>query len=396
MRHPLRVLLVGEPSPPFSEVEALLAEHRQMLVSARPLGVGADPILSELSEVCDAIVLVLTGNWRSTLQSCFRKEGPAAKPLLVVGPAEDLELLRAVMRYGARDFFPVPVKADDLVPVLDRVAKEEHERRGGLSAEVTTCMNAKGGSGASFLAANYAHILVKSFEKRTVLLDFELQFGSLPTYFNLKSRNGLIRALELVDSLDVTALQGYLQVHPSGLALLAAAAEGLVLPEDVHEDRVAKLLAVLDEAYERIVIDLPRRIDQATAAVLDRSDHILLVTQQTVAHLHDVKRLTSMVTGQLGIGPDRVIVIVNRFSKQGEVTLPDFREALANIRIETLPNDYREVSRSINLGVPLFELEPRAQLSRRILELIRTTHAKPEADAESARAKKPWMSLIRR
>lgn len=395
MRHPLRVLLVGEQSPPFAEVQALLAAHRQMIVTTRTLGIGADPLLSEPQDACDAIVLLLDGNWRGTLERCFRKEGAALKPLLVVGPADDVDLLRAVMRVGARDFVSLPVGNSDLIPALDRVAKEEHERRGGLSAEVTSCMNAKGGSGASFLAANFAHSMVKAHQKRTVLLDFELQFGSLPTYFNLRSRNGLIRALELVDSLDVTALQGYLQQHPSGLALLAAASEGIVLPEDVHEDRVAKLFAVLDEAYEQLVVDLPRRVDRATAAVLDRSDLIMLITQQTVAHLHDTKRLAALVTDQLGIGADRLMIVLNRFNKHGEVTLGDFKEALPGLRLETLPNDYRNVSKSINLGIPLFELEPRAALSRRILELTDTLHAKPEGTA-SPMAVWPWGSRSRR
>lgn len=271
MRHPLRVLLVGPRSQPLSQVEALLGEHRQMLVNTRPMGNGDAPLLSDLQEPCDAIVLVVGDEWRRTMEACFRRDATASKPLLVVGPPGDMELLRMAMRVGGRDFFSLPVGADDLIPALDRLAKEEHERRGALSARITAFMNAKGGSGASFCAANYAHILVKLLGRRTVLLDFELQFGSLPTYFNLQSRNGLIRALELVDSLDATALQGYTQQHPSGLYLLAAAAEGLVLPEDVHEDRVAKLFAVLDEAYEELVIDLPRRIDRPTAAVLDRS-----------------------------------------------------------------------------------------------------------------------------
>lgn len=374
----------------------MLAEHRQMLVAKRVIGMGADPVLSELQDPCDVIVLVLTGNWRRTLQICFAKEGPAVKPLLVVGPADDMELMRAIMRVGARDYFSLPVGSSDLIPALDRIGKEEHERRGGLSAEVTTCINAKGGSGASFLAANFAHVLVKAHERRTVLMDFELQFGSLPTYFNLRSRNGLIRALELVDTLDVTALLGYLQLHPSGLALLAAASEGMVLPEDVHEDRIAKLFAILDEAYEQLVVDLPRRIDRATAAILDRSDIIMLVTQQTVAHLHDAKRLASLITEQLGISPDRVVVVVNRFSKHGEVTLSDVQESLPGLRLETLPNDYRNVSKSINLGVPLFEMEPRAPLSRRILELIASLHAGPEEASTSSLAIWPWVSRIRR
>ncbi len=392
MRQPLRVLLIGQSSPALGEVQSLLAERRQMSVSTRVLGAGTDPVLSDLQEACDAIVLVLTGDWRDTLNACFKKGGTAAKPLLVAGPGEEVDLLRAVMRLGARDFFSLPVREGDLVPALDRVAKEEHERRGGLSAEVTTLMNAKGGSGASFLAANIAHLLAKARDKHTILVDFEIQFGSLPTYFNLKSRNGLIRALELVESLDAAALQGYIQQSPSGLALLAATSEGLVLPEDVHEDRIAKLFAVLDEAYEEIVIDLPRRIDRATAAILDRSDRILLVTEQTVAHLQDVKRVSALIMDQLGIANDRLIVIVNRFTKKGEVTLSDFEEAMPGLRHETLPNDYLNVSRSLNLGTPLLEMEPRIALSRRIATLVDSLYGGGKTTATSSPLRWPWLS----
>ena len=391
MRHPLRVLLVGRPGQGLSQVEALLGEHRQMLVTTRAAGNGQAHLLSDLTEPCDAVVLVVGEDWRATFEACFRREAPASKPLLVVGPGGDMELLRTAMRVGGRDFFALPVSATDLIPALDRVAKEEHERRGSLSARVTTFMNAKGGSGASFCAANFAHILAKLKSRRTILLDFELQFGSLPTYFNLQSRNGLVRALELVDSLDVTALQGYTQQHPSGLYLLAAAGEGLVLPEDVHEDRIAKLFSVLDEAYEELVVDLPRRIDRASAAVLERSDLVMLVVQQTVAHLQELKRLSSLLSNELGIARDRLVVIINRYQRRGEVTLQDFRDALPGLRIETLPNDYRSVFDSINLGVPLLEHEPRSALAKSLSELVESTTASNLSAVPRRRG--PWSWL---
>jgi pilus assembly protein CpaE len=109
-----------------------------MLVTTRPVGGGHAHMLSDLQDPCDAIVLVVGQDWRSTLEDCFRRDATASKPLLVVGPPGDMELLRMAMRVGGRDFFSLPVGAADLIPALDRVAKEEHERHGGLSARVTT------------------------------------------------------------------------------------------------------------------------------------------------------------------------------------------------------------------------------------------------------------------
>lgn len=369
MRHPLKILLAGRPNSAFSELEALLSNQRQFLVTSRAIGNGEDKSISELEGAFNAVVLVLDKDWRGVLSACFPKETPSSKPLLVVGPPGDTELLRMAMRLGGRDFFTLPPAADELIPALDRLAMEEHDRHGGLSARVTTFMNGKGGSGASFCAANYAHILAERRDRRVVLLDFELQFGSLCTYFNLQSRSGLVRALEMVDSLDESALQGYTQKHPSGLYLLSAAAEGLVLPEDVHEERVAKLFGVLDEAFEDLVIDLPRRIDRASAAVLDRSDRVMLVVQQTVAHLQEIKRLVGVLEGVLGITTDRLMVIVNRYQKRGEVTLKDFAGALPGVRVEGLPNDYANVSQSINLGIPLLQHAPRSPFCKALLAL---------------------------
>ena len=366
MRHPLRVLLIGLPGETLTQVEGLLSAHRQMLLRTRTLGNGGSAPLSELQQDCDATVLVLGEAWRATLACCCPDGESASKPLLVVGPAGDLELMRTAMRIGGRDFFSLPVSGDDLVEALDRLAREEHQRRGGLSARVTTFINAKGGSGASFFAANWGYLLAKEQRRRTMLLDFELQFGSLPTYFDLQSRNGLVRALELADSLDVAALQGYVQEHPSGLYLLSAASEGLVLPDEVAESRVGTLFSVLDEAYEDLVVDLPRRLDQATAAVLDRSDLILMLAQQTVAHLQELKRLASLLRNELGIAPNRLMVLVNRYQKRTGVTLRDFSEALPGLHIETLPNDFDTVSESINLGIPLLDLAPRSALCKKL------------------------------
>ena len=395
MRHALRVLLVGQPGPDLTEVETLIAEQRQLVLTTQPLGLGEPAPLSSPQLACDAIVLVVGEDWRSTLDACFTPGTTGKKALLVVGPGGDIELLRMAMRLGARDFFPLPVSPADLLPALDRVAREEHERHGALKAQVITVMNAKGGSGASFCAANFAHILAKEFHKRTILLDFELQFGSLPTYFNLRSRSGLIRALELVDNLDALALNSYTQEHPSGLKLLASATEGLVLPEDVHEDRVSKLFSILDDAFENLVVDLPRRIDRASAAVLDRSDLVVLLVQQTIAHLHDIKRMATLLTQELHIPSHRLVVIVNRYQPKGEVTLNDFTEALKGIRIVTLPNDYHNVTQSINLGIPLLDQAPQSPLCKALKGLVASL-SNENAQPEPTATRWSWFSGARK
>jgi pilus assembly protein CpaE len=197
----------------------------------------------------------------------------------------------------------------------------------------------------------------------------DFQFGSLPTYVDLPATNGLIKALEFAGTLDEAALQGYVQTYKTGLQVLAAAMDDIILPEDVSEGRVKQLLATVDGVYRNIVVDLPRRIDGATAATLLQADEIVVITQQTLSHLHDTKRLMYLLQNQLGITPDRLRLVVNRYDKHSDIRLEDFSTVLLGIPVETLPGDFRRVAQSINLGEPLTLGSPGSPLGRELIEL---------------------------
>jgi pilus assembly protein CpaE len=273
------------------------------------------------------------------------------------------------MRARARDAVTLPFDADEFLTALAHIAEEERLRTGTPTSRIISFINSKGGSGATFLASNVAIALATIQQGRVLVVDMDFQFGSLPTYVDLPATNGLIKALEFADTLDQEAMQGYAQAHKSGLQVLAAAMTDIVLPEDVSEHRTKQLLSVLDGAYRYIVVDLPRRIDTATATTLMQSDEIMIVTQQTLAHLQETKRLMGLLQNQLGITPDRLRLIVNRYDKKAEIRLEDFSSVLLGVTVETVPGDFRRVVESITLGTPVVQGAPRSPVGRRLTEL---------------------------
>jgi pilus assembly protein CpaE len=273
------------------------------------------------------------------------------------------------MRAGARDAVTAPFDPEEFLSAVARMSEEERLRTGSPSSRIISFINSGGGSGATFLAANVGVALATIQRGRTLVIDLDYQFGSLPTYVDLPATNGLIKALEFADTLDQAALDGYVQPHSSGLQVLAAAMRDIVLPEDVSEDRVKQLLTVLDGAYRYIVVDLPRRIDSATATTLMQSDEVIVVAHQTLSHLHNTKRLMSVLQNQLSIAPDRLRLIVNRYDKKAEVRLEDFTSVLVGVAVETMPSDYRSAVESINLGTPLYQRSPRSALGKALGQL---------------------------
>jgi len=117
------------------------------------------------------------------------------------------------------------------------------------------------------------------------------------------------------------------------------------------------------------VVDLPRWIGGSTAAVLEHADRILVVLEQSVAHLRDAKRLMSILRQEIHVGAARITVVVNRYGKGNAVELSDIRDALPDHEIVTLSNDFRRVSESINIGTPLPELAHKAPVTRDLVKL---------------------------
>lgn len=371
MRYRLDILVVGRSREQLELLRELLGRQGDVNVAVRHACNGHTDPLYDVQTLPDALVLALSENWQAELSALMERPASERPPLLVIGPAGNVDVIREAMRAGARDFFTLPIAEGELAQSLQQIMRDSMAQAVRRTAHLTAVINAKGGSGASMIAANLAHIMATTSERRTVLMDMDLQFGALPLYFNLTPRNGMVRALEVVDSLDAVALEGYVQPHDSGLDLLASAPDELVSIAEVPEARVELLLQVMSEVYDDIVVDLPRWLGGSTAAVLERADRILVVVEQSVAHLRDAKRLIGILQQEIHIGSPRITVVVNRYNKTSAVGLRDVRDALPDQKIVTLPNDFRHVAQSINVGSPLLESAARAQVTRDLLNLTR-------------------------
>lgn len=372
MRNRLDVLLAGRSRDELGALETLLRTRRDVGVRTRVLLNGTVDPLKDVYPLPDALVLVASENWRAELAAYAERPPGERPPLLVVGEASSTELIRVAMRAGARDYLSPPVDDGEIGQFLGELLRDRRVAASQKTARLTAVINAKGGSGASVIAANLAHALAASLERHTVLVDMDVQFGALPLYFNLTPRNGLVRALELVDSLDLLALEGYVLPHQSGLDLMASTPEDRMTIAEVPEERVEMLLKLLGEAYEDIVVDLPRWVSGATAMTLEHADQVLVVMEQGVAHLRDAQQLVSILGNELNIADSRITVVVNRFSKSNPISLKDIQEALPDLQVISLPNDYRRVSRSVNMGSPLLETAGGAAITRNLERLARS------------------------
>ncbi|RLA51553.1 MAG: pilus assembly protein CpaF [Gammaproteobacteria bacterium] len=390
MRHPIEILLAGRSREGLKSLEEIMNRQPGVKVKTRVISNGHTDPLHDVAPLPDALIYVVSDMWDEELAALSARPPAARPPTLVVGPEDNVNLFRMAMRAGARDFFTLPVSEVDIAAALERLAGELYAAGTKKAADLTVIINAKGGSGASVVAANVAYIKSLDKDRRTVLVDMDLQFGAVPVYLDLTPNNGLLRALHEIDKMDGLAIEGLMLKHSSGLRVLATSADELVMSHAVPESRVAALFELLGSSYDEIVVDMPRQFDDITSVVVSRADRVVVMMEQSLAHLRDAKRLLMILQRVLGVDGDLITIIVNRYEKKGGLELKDIQKALGHDDVISLPGDFRRVNESINLGVPLYETAKNAPITKGLRSLSRLL-GNQNSEQESVAHKRPGL-----
>lgn len=367
----LKVLLVSRRKEILDALQSQLRRYSGLTLERKLVVNGHTDPLHEVAELPDVLVLHLGETWRAELEGLAARSADRRPPLIVIGSTQDAAAMRLAMQAGARDLLPVPLVEADLIAALKRIERDRLAADPSRKRATTVFINAKGGCGGTFLACNTAQALATRFRKRVVLLDLDLQFGTIPVYFDLFPGRGLLQALQNVDEIDETALDGYLARHRSGLAVLGQAAQDSLPLGGVPLDAVKKLMRLLEQTHDHIVIDLPRHLNALACHVIERADHIALVVQQSVTVLRDAGRLTTCLHRDLAVSTERIVTVVNRYDRRSAISAEDMRNTLGCGEPVLVPNDYRNVEESITTGQPLMSHGRAAAVNKAIQGLAK-------------------------
>jgi pilus assembly protein CpaE len=369
MSHSLSILLVSRRKDMLDHLEQILRSasfnpRRQLNSNGHvdPLhGVDTPP---------DLVVLHLSHLWREELEAIAARPPHSRPALIVVGAANDVNVMRLAMQAGARDLLPHPFAEADLLQAIQRTLEERPRSTKAVApGKVSVFINAKGGCGATMLACNVAHVLAVKSKQRTALLDLDLQFGAAPLYLDLYPKRGIAQALENLAGLDEVALEGYFIKHASGLSVLSHAADEPLATAGISSAAVNQLLDVTLRNHEHVVVDLPRSVDAVSTIVMQRAHQIVLVLQQSVTAVRDATRLVQWMRADVGVGKDQLCVVINRYEKDAAVAADDIQKTLACNAPTLVPNDFRLVSECINSGTALLDYAANAAITRAVMTL---------------------------
>ncbi len=307
--------------------------------------------------------------------------------ILVVSASTDGKLILRAMRAGAKEFLNAPVRLQDLLDSLDRIA-DRRFGRGEAKARGTSVIavaGATGGVGTTSLAVNLGCALAQDQKNSVALVDLDLCLGDADVFLDTIPDYTLVDVAQNVTRLDFTLLKRSLTKHSSGLFLLPRP----VQMEDmslVSADDLQRVIGLLKATFTHLVVDLSKGYTPLDQVALQMANHILLVTQLDLPCLRNVVRLM-MSFGNMKEVADKVKIVVNRVGLDtGNISLKKAQDTIGREIFWQLPNDYRTMVEVRNNGVPLIEQAPKAAITQAIVGLAESlSGGKPEAEEEAAK-----------
>ena len=273
--------------------------------------------------------------------------------IFAVAQTNDPELILQAMRAGANEFFMWPVPEDSFQGAVRRTASRRDSAQAQARPPSVTMVffGAKGGAGTTTVAVNCAVELARLTKRQTLIVDLKAGFGEVSLFLGVRPRYTVLDALESLHRLDKDFLRELCSRHKSGLEILAGS-EQFERPGAQDAGAVEELFRVVGKSHDYVVVDAGNQINSCSIAALYAADTIFVVATPDVPSVRNAQRLVDRVR-QLGVGGERIRILLNRASDQHMIGQKQIETALGYGIHHTFTSDYRTVSTALNSGVPL-------------------------------------------
>ena len=310
--------------------------------------------------------------------------------VVVAGKVADLPAPVTLVKAGAAEIIKLPAGAPTIRRVLAAAIAQAHARRVEVEvlverevevetppvddpqvevepapqrepAVTITVASATGGCGKTFLASNLAYLLAHGTGRRVAMVDLDLQFGEVVSMLQLRPARTIVD----VDLDEEGSLEDAMTRHVGGFDVLAAPRDPIAA-DGVTPDRVADILLALRQRYDYLIIDTPPSLNEVVLSSFDISENLIVLATLDVPSVNNMRVFLSTLE-RLKISTDGLHLVLNKAEKNVGFSGSDVEQILGRPWDLVLPYD-REVSRAVNLGLPVTEAAPATEVSRRLVE----------------------------
>lgn len=313
---------------------------------------------------CDLLILEIGDDPKKEFQLVHNiQDAGMAREVFLTSPCFEPDLLIQVLRAGVKEFFPQPIKEEEVKNALSKFKERkeslkisvEAEKKNGKIIDVVGC---KGGVGTTTIAVNLAASLIElegSPSPSVALIDMNFLFGEISAFLNIEPAFSWGEVAKNISRLDSTYLMGILSKHSSGVYVLSSP-PGLDGANVTTPEIIEKLLIEMQDLFDFIVIDSGQSIGDISLKILEMSNTVLLVAILSLPCLTNVKRLL-WAFRELGYPQEESIkVVISRYHKKSLISLKEAEQSIKKKIFWVVPNDFSTTMSAINEGKTLLSV----------------------------------------
>ena len=296
--------------------------------------------------------------------------------IIVYSSLADAASVRRAMVAGARDYLIKPLRPEDVSRAVFGILEQEERRRlqqdGGDQNQtvgrgtVVTIFGAKGGIGKTTIATNLSAALVNTTQSNVALVDMDTRFGDVAIMMDIAVEHSIADLGRRLDQLDRESIKDSLARHHTGVSILPAPLHPTEW-RDLTPQHIEKIVNLLAQGYDWVVIDTPGTFNEIIAATLEIGDIILLVTSMDIASIKDTALALEMLRAA-DVSEDKVKLVINHSTSANSLREEDVERVLEYSVTWRIPHDYNVASAN-QLGIPIVTAKPYARVSRAIMDL---------------------------
>ena len=363
----IRLLVVEDVPQVASHVRSLLAAQSQIkmldVVTAGDRAAGAVTEMKPDVVLVDALLQGRVSGQQVAEQ--IRQAEPQVGVIMLTVPQNPV---REDPDRGVDAVLRMPFTGFDLTTLVRKVGETRAVESARAGSLVVSLFSPKGGVGRTTLAYNIAVALGK--DHKTCLIDGSLQFSDL---------RGLLRVPAVAPSIvnlptDRIREQDLTEVvwrDPSGIDILLAPPR-VEMAEMVTTRDVEKVLSLLRQLYEFVIIDTRAALSEDVLVFLDSADLILQVLSYDSMAIRSLA-MAAETFAAIGYPPSKLATVLNRADASGGFDKADVEQALGGKIDFEVVSDGRLVLTSNNEGVAFVTAHPESPIAegvRRIADSL--------------------------
>jgi pilus assembly protein CpaE len=247
---------------------------------------------------------------------------------------------------------------------------------------MTAVIGARGGVGASALAASLAWLMSDNHKWSTAMLDLDIHFGTGALSLDLEPGRGLTDAIDNPSRIDGLFIERAMVRASDKLSILSAEAP-IHQPMLTDGSAFYQLQEEMRAVFECTVIDMPRNMLVQHPHLMADVRSAVLVTELTLAGARDMIRLLSWLKSNAP--QTETLIVANRVGAgASEVSRKDFETSIERKIDFILPLDMKTVCQAAKLGKSVAEVGKSSKLGIGMRDICKRLMANGDAAAIAA------------